>query len=224
MSGESNENTLDYEWGDNFRIDFGYLMSMSKNEINVIIKELRQKMDSFSTAYLAQKLEIDIDTIDAVSKFFIYLLHIYNSYGLSFDMIQKRLNSFSSGDRDKITEVINQLKSFDENTLERIEAFYFAYSNNVENNTILRIRSDENYVRITDTNEKLIGLSPSIRIKMEMWLENGGEVKIIDSNHTLDSLKSLIWKLNEIYNEASNNAKDLKSSSNLSIVCLPSEE
>lgn len=210
------------ELGEEFKEDILYLFSFSDSVLSKLIKELENKRDSLNTSHLLNFIDMDIEDVAVCTRVIMYIIHMMNTHKLSSHAIKNELKELSL-DEVKLTHFVEQLSKLDDNSLKGIDKLYYADLERMENNYIQRISSYENYSYVSNENDDFQGLVPIIRLQLEISDIYSDKIKTQDVYHTLDSLNSMIKKLQGIYNTAYSHAKFIKKNPDIPIMAIPDE-
>ncbi len=211
------------ELGEELKDDILHLFSFSDSDITTLVKELEGQQDSLNTSNLLNLVDIDIEDIEVCTRVIMYIIHMINTHGLSYEDIKKELIELPL-EKNKIIMFIEQLSKIQHKNLKGIDKLYYADVARMENNYVQRITGYENYAYVTDENSIFQGLVPIIRVQLEISDTYGDEIKTLDIYHSLNSLNSMIKKLQRIYNNVYSHAISIKEKSEISLISIPNSD
>ena len=194
--------------------------SIDKEHILIALDELKKNGDSFSTVKVANLLNIPVNSVDSFVALTIFFLHFIAAHGLSLQSLEQNLLEVGC-DKDKVSATISKLQDFDESTQIAIGKVYWLSAELISETHYVGVNYHINYNSLEDESGKFIGLAPVVKLKFRVSSAQG-ESRFVTISESLDNLSIMIKRLQEIYEDVSNDTKkliDLKDK----LICIPSE-
>ncbi len=199
--------------------DVKSIFQSSDEDIIKLTQEIKNKGDSFNSVNASNLIETDIDSIEVYKGVALYLNHLLYAHDVHVDEIKDQIIKMGI-DKNKVQSYISELAKFNEQEKARIEALYQA-NITPQDLYIADIDYTHTYLSVNDEKGDFLGLSPNLRINVELNNINDDK-EVVSFQANLDDLNQIIRKFEEIYFMASEESKKLKQQSK--VICIPEDQ